>query len=74
MPVPDGAEEGVCRGCGTAIFWIDVEGFGRIPLNTRRVRAYMPRPGDRWVRSSQPIYVSHFTTCSKASEFSKGRR
>lgn len=64
---PVGADESVCKGCGKRIWWINT-GTARIPLDP--VPPTYTHDGDGgWYRATE-VWVSHFATCSKASDFS----
>lgn len=67
-----------CRGCGREIVWgQDAEGK-RIPLDPRPpvYRVFdPPNAGEPHLVARMPnAMVSHFITCPKAAEFSRGRR
>lgn len=85
-PLPPGADEGVCKGCGKRIWWIQTTEGKRVPLDPvppvywfhwtpgqvcNKLENRDPQP--EWERSTDQnvqAYVSHFATCPKASEFS----
>ena len=74
-----------CRSCGAEIIWANVGGK-RVPLNAKRVQAYVEDPPgfdalryrdiDAAARADAEkpylVRVSHFLTCPQASEHSRG--
>lgn len=71
------ASEGVCRGCGRRILWIEIDGR-RIPLDA--VAPCYVRMTDKetgaevWAQGRGNAYVSHFATCRAANQFSGRNR
>jgi len=70
---------GSCRGCGKPMNWgLDSETGATIPLDPR-APVYEIGPLDEAtrtfsVRRVRTHAVSHFATCPKSSDFSKGKR
>jgi hypothetical protein len=70
-----------CESCGAEVIWAEIDGK-RIPLNKRRVRAYLgpvdegfvPGGGLRCFEKRALVHISHFVTCPNASSHSKGRQ
>jgi hypothetical protein len=74
-----------CRGCGRKILWAKDTATGKaIPLDTTPPIYMVTQDAENnlsSVRANQNFntgepmfYVSHFTTCPKANDFSHGRR
>lgn len=73
-------EQKRCESCGRAILWAISPTGARLPLDARPMTAYTlddAALGDRHalkLETSQPLYVSHFTTCPNAARHSRPRR
>jgi hypothetical protein len=78
-PVPYGAEEGICKGCGKRVLWVVNRDTGkRVPLDPAPptyvslgaggMHVGMDPAPTGWFRSD--AMVSHFATCPDASRFS----
>ncbi len=67
-----------CDGCGMPIEFITGPKGKPIPAQKVRTVYYLTSKADlakvTTLLPEAPMYVSHFETCPKASEFSKGRR
>ena len=76
-----------CSSCGAQIVWAKFKDKA-IPLNKRRVRAYLAEEGDfhllentdlsgfpGWPEVEAPllVHISHFLTCPNASSHSKAK-
>ena len=65
-----------CKGCGKPVVWIQVQNdkgeYVRVPVDPRPP-CYRFFPMHGWERDRDSM-VSHFATCSKASEFSGANR
>jgi len=66
-----------CKGCGRSILWATDEKGTRHPLDAR-APCYSFNGGDLdgefKVHRSEGTWCSHFATCSKAGQFSRGKR
>lgn len=69
-----------CRGCGRPIFWGETAEGKKIPLDAiapvysvvAEKVPILPGQGEyHLIVERAPGFVSHFATCSKASQFSK---
>lgn len=60
-----------CQGCGRVMEWATTTTGAKIPLE--RLRGYRVDP-DGIAHPAGDVLVSHFQTCPKASDFSKGRK
>lgn len=61
-----------CKGCGAPIVWATRPNWKTIPL-TRIKKVYLlDEAGVAQDSALTGVYCSHFETCPKASEFSKG--
>lgn len=65
-----------CLGCGKPIIWATSSSGAKIPLDAR---AQVYRVSENATGAVEAIkvtdsYVTHFATCSKAAQFSKGGR
>lgn len=63
-----------CRGCGKDIVWAATDDGKSIPLDpkppTYRVRLLVPgTPKVIKTTEDDPVYVSHFATCTHANDF-----
>jgi hypothetical protein len=71
------ASEGVCRGCGRKILWIEWGGR-KIPLDAVApcyVRLVDKETRDEvWAQGKGHAFVSHFATCRQANQFSGRNR
>ncbi len=77
------AEEQTCKGCGAAIDFIRNSATGNV-MPVQKVRTLyalqptlIPAAGELQKIEGLPgpfVYVSHFETCPKANEFSRGER
>lgn len=79
---------GTCGGCGAPVLWAKTTAGATVPLDPRavvfRVERYTSGPGgdltELLVHSTSKMelversFVTHFATCPKAREFSKGRK
>lgn len=67
-----------CKGCGASIIWAVNENGKRVPLDAKApiyvLLATASLDEERCVRDRSPRYVSHFSTCPKANEFSGSKR
>ena len=77
---PQSFEKSVCRGCGRPIIWAENENGKKIPLDAtapvyqvteEKIDTENRRYAIKVQRSGG--YVSHFSTCPKASDFSKAK-
>jgi hypothetical protein len=66
-----------CESCGAEVIWAEIDGK-RIPLNKRRVRAYLGPVDEGFAvprfEKRALVHISHFVTCPNASSHSKGRQ
>ncbi len=67
-----------CRGCGNPIIWAQNPDTGKkVPLDAKAIVydvTYHENGGEVIVTRSMQSYVSHFNTCPKANDFSKGKK
>lgn len=69
-----------CKGCGAPITWAVTPNGKRVPVDTRPVVYALVTEPDGTVRAQRvksegrEFGVSHFATCPKASDFSKGAK
>jgi hypothetical protein len=69
-----------CSGCGKEIVFIVPINGKKVPIDIKRVPVYFKipeedtpeRPAGEWEKRSG--HLSHFITCPKREQFSKGRR
>lgn len=68
--------EAACRGCGRPIIWAVTANAKKIPLDARAVvyRLHEGAVGAPQAIKATDVYVSHFSTCPKADQFSGGGR
>jgi hypothetical protein len=66
-------EESTCKGCGKKIVWGMTQDRKKIPLDPVAPVYMIKATTDDCVRTLDAM-VSHFATCSHASEFSKSKR
>jgi len=71
----------ICKGCGREIIWAMNETGSRVPLEECKhayvgINADRPTPGTTFdvVRPPDVVYISHFLTCARASDFSKSKK
>jgi len=64
--------EGACRGCGKTIKWATTKEGKWIPLDPQPPVFRMERDFDGTLiaRLDRDAFVSHFSTCPKANQFS----
>lgn len=60
-----------CRGCGRTITFAIGPNDKSIPLEIPNLYTIGPDGHAAKFVSESPLYVSHFTTCPKASDFSR---
>lgn len=66
------SDPATCKGCGAkVIFGVDGEGTNVI-IDARRHPIYVQNLDDVWIRA-ESARISHFVTCPKRDQFSKGR-
>jgi hypothetical protein len=82
------AKLATCKGCGAPILWAHTSTGATVPLDPRpvvfRVERFTAAPDGALTELHvsatsrgelvERCFVSHFSTCSKAAEFSRGRR
>ena len=85
MTLP-GADEATCSGCGKRVLWILTKEGKRVPLDPTPptyglhvLNDAADPPTFEWRRTNgkdvqEPVFVSHFATCTKANDFSWGGR
>jgi len=65
-----------CKGCGREIIWVEhknpvTQEIKKVPLDPR-APTYRRNEAGQWIRSD--AYVSHFSTCSQANQFSNSSK
>lgn len=68
FPVPFGTSAAPCRGCGQLIYWITLPSMKRMPVDCAAKHGGTPP-----TLTADGAGVSHFATCSKASDFRRPR-
>lgn len=65
-----------CKGCGKAITWaLNTETGKRVPLDaTAIVYSAVVAGGEVRAKQERGMFVSHFQTCTKANDFSGGKK
>jgi len=67
-----------CKSCDQEVIWIEDQNGTKLLVNKLRVRAYSPSSPGVFVYWATPdgepelVYISHFVTCPKATQHSKG--
>lgn len=65
--------ESQCKGCGRKIFWGETGEGKKIPLDASAPVYEFNGKSNKITRTSSMVFVSHFSTCSKANDFSHGK-
>jgi hypothetical protein len=76
-----------CKGCGKPIIFARLPNGGTVPLDVKapvyrlamlpleeQIIAHAIRSNDAAEINVGDVYVTHFSTCSKANEFSKSKK
>lgn len=66
--VPPGTREVECRGCGEPIYFVTTTTGKQMPVDCEPDGLYPP------TSRQEGLGVSHFTTCTKAADFSGRNR
>jgi hypothetical protein len=67
-PVPKGTREAACRGCSAPIYWVLTLTNKKMPVDCEADGCFPPTARE------EGLGVSHFTTCTKANDFSGRNR
>jgi len=65
----------ICKGCGKKIFWGITHEGKKIPLDASApVYHFNPDEYGETIVKAKDMYVSHFSTCKRANDFSASKR